>query len=526
MRNQTVSRSKIGKKNKYFDSVLQQVYKLLAVVILLSISSSIFAQNKEDYQWVFGYENGFTSTENQSSYIFDFEDETFNFIDLDSLPIEFHGSNSSVCDDDGKLLFYTNGCQVANRLHQVMPNGTDLNDGYLIDVIHDGECDGYRSGNSLTILQDPINTQGYYIIHKQIDIDSISGELFHNTVLYSYIDMSLDNGLGDVTIKNEPWIENTPLLSGYLTAIRHTNQKDWWIIQPMEESKGFITSILNEDGPQEIRKDTIEPFFSEIENAAGNAKFSPDGKKYAIFNQFQNLNIYDFDRLTGKLSNRLHFEVDHPDGLGVFGFLEFSPNSRFIYANTEDTIFQVDLATESEIDKIQPIGVWDGSNDPTPTAFFGTVLAPDCKIYIKSGSGSRRYHIIHSPNEKGEACDFEQGVLLPQISPLRTSPNFPRYRVDMEDNPCGDSYFSHTKEEDQNFEFLIIPNPAENSISISIDALNTTTVSISNSIGQIQYSDSSYQMNSQIEISEWQPGVYFVTITNGNASYSMPFIKQ
>jgi hypothetical protein len=38
-------------------------------------------------------------------------------------------------------------------------------------------------------------------------------------------------------------------------------------------------------------------------SASGTAKFSPDGTKYAIYNYYDQLHVYDFDRETGHLSN-------------------------------------------------------------------------------------------------------------------------------------------------------------------------------------------------------------------------------
>ncbi len=491
----------------------------LVVFMVVAFVALSKAQNKEDYQWVFGYENGATAIENQSSYIFDYENEQYNFIDLDSLPIEFHGANASICDTNGKLLFYTNGCQVANKEHRVMPNGRDLNDGYLIDVIHGGDCDGYRSVNSLLILEDPKDHLGFYIIHKFVDIDSISGDIFSNSTLYSYVDMTLDSGLGDVTTKNIPFVEDTPLLNGFITAVKHSNKKDWWIIQPLEEEKGFLTILLNEDGFSYFNKDTIDPFFPRMSSSAGNAKFSPDGKKFAVYSPEVDLNIYNFNRSSGSFSNRKKILVDHSDGISGRGYIEFSPDSRFLYVNRVDSLFQVDLAAENEDEQIHLVGVWDGTNDPVPTAFFGMALAPDCKIYLKSGSGSRRYHIIHKPNEKGENCDFEQGVLLPQISPLRTIPNFPRYRVDMENNPCGKSYFTSTKDEKIIEEIVVFPNPSDGNLKIEFKAQWEGIIRLYSFDGELVFQQETNETFLELEKLPFS-GIFLLEFTNVNGNRS------
>jgi hypothetical protein len=85
-------------------------------------------------------------------------------------------------------------------------------------------------------------------------------------------------------------------------------------------------------------------------------------------------------------------------------------------------------------DGIRLIDVWNGTLDPFPTTFYIASLAPDCKIYICSTSGSRSYHIIHQPDELGTDCDFVQnGLKLPQSAGSANLPLHPRWRVDEED---------------------------------------------------------------------------------------------
>ncbi|MCB0611272.1 MAG: hypothetical protein KDD12_26355, partial [Lewinella sp.] len=43
------------------------------------------------------------------------------------------GSNTSICDKEGNLLFYSNGCLVVNAAGEVMENGDTINPGFLQD---------------------------------------------------------------------------------------------------------------------------------------------------------------------------------------------------------------------------------------------------------------------------------------------------------------------------------------------------------------------------------------------------------
>lgn len=84
----------------------------------------------------------------------------------------------------------------------------------------------------------------------------------------------------------------------------------------------------------------------------------------------------------------------------------------------------------------------------------------------------------------------------------------------------------------QNFkdkEFTIYPNPANNTLNIQLPEIykNNSLVTISNSLGQIISSKNNTNENEQtLDISNLSSGVYFIKITNNEASTTKKFIKQ
>ena len=67
--------------------------------------------------------------------------------------------------------------------------------------------------------------------------------IFIDKIKYTYVDMSLNDGLGDVTIKNKTLLKGE-LLGSYLTAISHSNKLDWWVIQPKENSNIYYKILI------------------------------------------------------------------------------------------------------------------------------------------------------------------------------------------------------------------------------------------------------------------------------------------
>ena len=42
-------------------------------------------------------------------------------------------NNAIICDDNGEVLISSNGCAIANRYNQIMPNGDSINSGEFFD---------------------------------------------------------------------------------------------------------------------------------------------------------------------------------------------------------------------------------------------------------------------------------------------------------------------------------------------------------------------------------------------------------
>ena len=89
---------------------------------------------------------------------------------------------TSISDTSGQLLFYTDGIRVYNRNHTVMPNGLNLNG-------------NPSSTQSAIIIPKPGDANIYYIFTASTTFGGAPDLGFQ----YSEVDMTLNNGLGDVT---------------------------------------------------------------------------------------------------------------------------------------------------------------------------------------------------------------------------------------------------------------------------------------------------------------------------------------
>ena len=272
-------------------------YFILLFLTLTFLYTNSFAQNKQDYVWLFGLDH--TPSLVDKGYRIDFNVKPFT-IQVTNNGIGFAQNNASICDKDGNLLFYTNGCAVLNKEANIMPNGDSINEDIWKKLTGWDNCEGgYPGTQNIIILDDPGNVDSgrslYYIIHKPRVFNGWYDDPL-NQLRYTIVDMDMDGGLGDVTtIKDSTFYKQKQVLSSYLTAIRHQNGRDWWILQPLEEDSSFVYFLLTKDGIElEGNQNSHEYFKKSLTSSAGTARFSPDGSKYALYTYNNQLNIYNF----------------------------------------------------------------------------------------------------------------------------------------------------------------------------------------------------------------------------------------
>lgn len=405
---------------------LNRKMAVILTAIFLFNTFLLSSQERQDHIWMW---LAYNLTEKDHGTILKFNEGSLTNILLDSTAFILDGNNASVADNNGDLLFYSNGCFIVNKNYEMMENGDSMN--FSIPYYHFwANCSlGYNGWQDIIIVQDPGSISGYYVVHKTINY-SINPTVFYVEALkYSYVDLAMNDGLGKVVKKNEIVFDSDTLCSSFLTAIKHSNGRYWWLIQMEDFGNTYYKFLIDDNGIALYDSQDIGPPTTRNTSAAGFAKFSPDGSQWAWFTWENGLNVFDFDRSTGSLSNQRIKKLDYERR--VFTGIEYSPNGRFIYLSLNDTLLQVDTWKPDFPEEV--VAVYDGVQDPFPAGFHGMSLAPDCKIYISSTNSTRSLSVINFPNKKGMACDVTQHNIKLYYSNGNSHPNFPRLRVDEED---------------------------------------------------------------------------------------------
>ena len=396
--------------------ILRLIWVLLAVIS----ARSAWAQ-REAATWYFGDRAGFSFQSGAPQPLLDGQMAT--------------SYASAVLNEPttGQLLLYSNGEQVWGRDHRVMPNGSAL------------LGSSYVTQGALVVPM-PDDPARYYLftlkawgvaLNPPQPVASYAGRL-----AYSVVDLRQNNGLGDVVAQSKNRVVATGL-NEKLTAVRHANGRDYWVLCHEWQSNVFLVASVNAAGIGPFNRyavgpaqpvDTMSSSFQD--QAKGVLRASPDGRKLAygvltgaVSGALPAFGLYDFDPTTGAVSNFVNLGTLR-DAYGPC----FSPDNSKLYVpnfgRTTDRrhyniISQYDLlagdaaaiaASGQSIILGNPatnINSLSGDN-----VLYQMQNGPDGRVYGASGyrsngpdeqSGDDRnvFFVINRPNARGFACDVQ-----------------------------------------------------------------------------------------------------------------------
>ncbi len=402
-------------------------------IVFICLPSLSLKAQFEDHNWILGYSSGF----GPQTMHFNFNENELSITNYTSKYKVNHG-NAIISTPDGEsIVAMSNGYTIYHRKLDTMVNGGRINYKTAFYSIY-----GSSIPQIVLILDVPGSTHYYKVLYLWFDKPKPDSLNQLNRLYQATIDILQENGLGRV-IESDVLVDDDAYEFGKLQACRHANGRDWWIVIPRRDSKQILVYLLD---PQGIRKSHEVELPIQIRTGIGQAQFSPDGTKYGIsqsqdnFRQGDYLELFDFDRCEGMISNMQSIHV--PDTFGPGG-LAFSPDSKKLYFGSSKRIYQFDL-TQSDVARSKVlIGSYGGLID----SFFSgaecetgpMVLAPDHKIYIATTTGTYWMHTIEYPDSLGPACRFKEGSLHLPSPNTRSVPSYPNFRLGPIDGSVCDS---------------------------------------------------------------------------------------
>jgi hypothetical protein len=427
--------------------------KNLFTAFSLLIGSVLFAQ-QENANWCFRH---------YSKLNFNTAPVSVGSCASPSSNTDFHGSPASVSDQNGNLLFYTNGNTVWDKNDVSMPDGISL------------YASQYNNNAQATLIVPKPQSQNIYYIFTVNKFNPNPVGIY-----YSVVDMNLPGngtsiaplgdivpGMKNIVLKTEQGIPmqddgSHPERNIYdcrMTSTYNEDRTKTWVtffvrfglpssglsdrkVYQFLVSECGINNTSDGTSPNATSVATLSnsyfPNFQWDWNVWGNIKYSPDGNYLCDANSCS-VNIYDFNNATGVLQfNRIVYTWSQTPSANAGYGVDFSPNSQLVYFSAfEDADFVIyqdkggddNNDTSHLVMRIRQAGVTEGKaiaigEYEIPEATVDNQLVPlpseiitsdlqlaiDDKIYVCSNaSGYDPYSwlgLIQSPDVQGTGCNF------------------------------------------------------------------------------------------------------------------------
>ncbi len=465
--------------------------KLITLVYILSALAATAQQ--EARNWYFGHSAGISFSTNPPTY-------------LAGGQIYSDEGCSSISDANGNLLFYSDGVTVWDRNNSVMPNGSGL-------------FGGSSSTQSCVVVPLPGSSTMYFLFTPPQQ-SSVNTAFY-----YSMVDMTLNNGFGDVINKNNSLFAQS---AEKITSVRHRNGMDYWVIGHPFNSDQFYTYLITSSGINATPIISTAGTFvgGNIANMIGYMKSSPCGNKLAnaIYGD-DILEILDFNDSTGEVSNPLVLATwTGQHSSGVYG-IEFSPDNSKLYASiiTPASVVQFDLLAGSSsaiIASATTVGT-------SPLNFNGALQnGPDGRMYLTK-YGAMSLACITNPNLTFPACNYvESFVSLASSTGTLGLPNF------ISSFFCGLNVNTINHDKDNN-QILISPNPASGMLQINLGESkrgNNLQLKIINSLGETVYHETISTLSNAksitVPLQNFQKGIYLLSIVSNNKTETKKILVE
>ncbi|MBO2009111.1 gliding motility-associated C-terminal domain-containing protein [Hymenobacter negativus] len=326
---------------------------------------------------------------------------------------------ATLSDAAGNLLLYSNGEQVWNRQHQLMPGGQSLGGNTLV-----------AQGCAVVRVQGTATPTAYLFTQRYT---SALSAFVTGTPIAAEIQLNGAGGLGQVTQTGLPVVADTILqrlgerqFAPYQALVRHANGRECWLLTRLHQQGIFLATLLDGSGQWPCRRTVVSRVLptriSSSTTFPGALVASPDGRTL-LYNDVATSFLMSFDPATGQVSTPLQLVYPTPtipssinpyalsgifssDGTRLYVNRIYQPSGNY---GSAVQVIQYDLSAGNSAATattgIEIYSVASSGNNGLP--WYGQ-RGPDGIIYF-SVTESASLDAILSPNARGRACRYSPG---------------------------------------------------------------------------------------------------------------------
>ncbi len=491
--------------------------RVYSFLVFLFISSSTIAQ-KEAYNWIWGTcfpEFGCDGINDglNGTGIMKFNDDSLESITTKYFPAPFSLGSATISDSLGNFLMAFNGKTLFDSSGNILTELTQLPFDEVIIA--------YRG---FIFLKPRINNKYYYLINSYSGNFQNSSNPYNVGIdtLFSITKIKVDeNGYNiEETTRYNLNISTVP---GGIDACRHANGRDWWLLKFGQKKNQYLKGLLS---PNSF---ILEPYYTNDDSSYvsfGWASFSADGSKYVHWfgGHIRELQVFDFDRCTGELSNLQTY--DFSNIVINEWFTDFTPFSlssdgtKLYMTKTNQSNFdiidnfQYDIETQAVTIITDSLGVF------SLTPNLKHMLGGFCCMGYTPTPNVPYASILKKPNELGLNSEFIPYYYeLPFYGFNYTPPNSANHLLGPIDGSICDSLGLNDEtgiKKVGTFSFNLFPNPGTNELNFKTDLPLPVRLIIRDSQGKLIFDNLYFKRAFVIsdELFNLKSGIYYVEIQN------------
>ena len=449
--------------------------------------------------WALGYTEALDTVHNGRMLIIPMEDTVL--IEPFDSPVQFESTMAGAYDEEGQLIFYTNGCHLYNRNHEIISGGEELNPG----EIHDMVCDeyGYIAPLGASIVHFETHPHLYFLIHTGIH-NSITHSISYGPLYLTRLEYNPESEEVNVLSKNEILIneEIDPF-----ELIRHGNGNDWWLLTNSFGTNKFHKILLTPEGAVSYKEQQVGYHFPFPPcRWQRSLSASPSGDRLVRYSSKCGAQFYTFNRCNGQLIDRgfSGLEFDVMGGGGT----TFSSDSEYVYFSRWYQIMKVrfDNPPDTLRTSFRPPDGYGGSFVHMFRDTYG-------RIFIAPQASEPYLHLIPpNDNDPDTALVAFEGLRLPYRL-QRSIPHYPNYELGpLGDGDC-DTLLSSTEVLLNEIEAInLYPNPANNLIHLTTTVKGEKDFQVLNALGEELMFVKTTAQELDINLEGYAKGIYFVRV--------------
>jgi hypothetical protein len=429
----------------------------------------------------------------------------------------------------GELLFASNGWRLINGSGQVLsyklwspsiPKPNDTPDStYVMNTL------------APLFLNDPGDSTKAYLFYGQYQLnfapilgpDIPKADQFFT---YAYLDIPTQT-----LISQNNLILNEFTSAGDLSATRHANGRDWWIVKPGIYDDEYYVGLLSPSGIQ-MEKRTI-PNVVHRGRLESYTYFNEDGSKLIHFTHKKWKYVYEFefDRCAGTLSQPIIHDLVDSIPMGDYNACSISPDGSKLYIRRSGSLdgtlrtgtFQYDLQT-----RIFHFISNNGAN-PILTPNFKNILYND--LVTNNNINYDFFNIIKYPNEVYPNCVYITNIDTVINAPVFASPpNFANFRLGkLAGSPC-DTIVSSISEQLKVKSVKVFPNPTQDVLHLEFPypVEKPYQISIVDVMGKVVYSGNLAAEGGSLSLTQLglSKGLYVLHAQRDGKGYSRRFVYE